>query len=254
VNVLARQPDRPTAAVLGARLPVPRLLREPLVIAVALLLYLAVRIVTEGSRAAAFRNARRIIDLEAVLGLRWEHGLQHVVLAHEWLLDVANWIYVWGHWPVLAASVLWLNRRRPAAYRVVRNALFVSGAIGLLVFAFFPVAPPRFVDAGLLDTVVRYSEGYKALQPPSLVNQFAAVPSFHFGWSLLVCGTLAANVRPLRARVLIAAMPVAMAFAVVATANHFVLDVAAGGLVSLTGLLVAARLPGLRPRPAPAHG
>src|SRR4051812_43743031 len=102
VNVLARQPDRTPAAVLGGRLVLPRFLREPFVIGTALLLYLAVRLVTEGSRAAAFQNARRIVDLETLLGIRWEHGFQQLVLAHEWLLDLANWIYVWGHWPVLA--------------------------------------------------------------------------------------------------------------------------------------------------------
>jgi len=219
-----------------------RLAGEPLLLAAALLLYLGVRLLSQGSRSEALRNARRVGELEETLELRVEHAVQGLVVPHDALVTLVNWIYVWGHWPVLAASALWLGRRRPAAYRLARNAVFVSGAIGLAVFALFPVAPPRFSDPELVDTVVRYTQGYKALQPPSLLNQFAAIPSFHFGWNLLVATILICQVRSLTARVLFAAMPLAMAFSVVATANHFLVDVLAGGAVSLLGLLVARGL------------
>ena len=114
--------------------------------------------------------------------------------------------------------------------------------IGVVIFALYPVAPPRLADIGLLDSVTRYSHAYRALQPRELTNIYAAFPSLHFGWDLLVGIALYryATWRVVRIAGLLA--PVAMALAVVATANHFVIDVAAGGAVALTGLLAARHL------------
>ena len=101
-------------------------------------------------------------------------------------LTAANWVYVWGHWPLDPSSALWLFHRRPAAYRELRLSFLLSGMIGVVVFALFPVAPPRLADIGLLDSVTRYSHAYRALQPRELTNIYAAFPSLHFGWDLLV--------------------------------------------------------------------
>ena len=104
------------------------------------------------------------------------------------------------------------------------------------------MAPPRLAELGYLDSVTRYSQAYRALQPRALTNIYAAFPSLHFGWDLLVGLALSrhASSRALRAAGALA--PAAMAFAVVMTANHFVIDVAAGGAVALAGMLVARRL------------
>ena len=217
----------------------PRGRRELLLVAAGFLAYFGVRAVTQGSHVEAVENARTLISLERALGIYWEPSIQAAVTGHQWLVTLMNWIYIWGHWPLIVAVAAWLYTRHPEAFRRTRTAFFVSGAIGLLFFVFFPAAPPRLSDADFMDTVARYSHAYRALQPPSLVNRYAAFPSLHFGWDLLIGLALVANARSLAARSLGVAMPVAMAIAVVVTANHWIIDVVAGAVVSLVGLAIA---------------
>lgn len=221
--------------------------RELLLMVAAWLVYFGVRAVSEGRASVARAHARELLRLEHRLGIAWERAVQQPVLDHHWLLVAANWVYVWGHWPVIAVSGLWLYRQRPAAYRELRTAFLVSGAIGIVVFAMFPVAPPRLAGVGLVDSVTRYSHAYRALQPRELTNIYAAFPSLHFGWDLLVGLALVRYGPAWIVRVVGALTPVAMALAVVATANHFVLDVVGGGAVAVTGLVIARWL--LRDRP-----
>jgi hypothetical protein len=152
-----------------------------------------------------------------------------------------NWIYIFGHWPVIAAALIWLFHTRRTDYLVLRNALFVSGAIGLVIFMRYPVAPPRLLGVGLEDTVTRFSTAYRTLQPPALINKYAAMPSLHVGWNLLVGISLVRASRRRVIRVLGVAGPILMATAVIATANHYVLDVIVGCLVALVGLAVSMR-------------
>ena len=154
-------------------------------------------------------------------------------------MTLANWVYIWGHWPLIAVSAAWLFLHRPEGYRLMRTAIFASGAIGMIIFLAYPVAPPRLTGIGLTDTVTSYSHAYRALQPPSLMDRYAALPSLHFGWDLLVGLTLARFHPRTAVRVIGALMPVAMAFAVVVTANHYVVDVVVGGVVAMAGLGIA---------------
>jgi hypothetical protein len=213
--------------------------REILVLISAWLVYFGIRAFSEGRAEVARAHARSVLHLEQTLGIAWEQTAQRPLNEHHWLLTVANWVYVWGHWPVIAASALWLFHRRPAAYRELRLAFLLSGAIGVVIFALYPVAPPRLAGFGLLDSVTRYSHAYRALQPRELTNIYAAFPSLHFGWNLLV-GIALFRCAPLRAvRIAAALAPAAMGLAVVATANHFVIDVPAGAFVAVSGLLAA---------------
>jgi membrane-associated phospholipid phosphatase len=132
-----------------------------------------------------------------------------------------------------------LYRSRRASYLLLRNAIFVSAAIGFVFFALLPVAPPRLLDAGLVDTVLERSQSYRALQPPAVTNQYAAFPSLHFGWNLVVGIVLLLTFTHIAIRVFAVLMPVGMALAVVASANHYVLDVLAGGVFVLVGLGLA---------------
>jgi hypothetical protein len=223
---------------------------EVALVAAAFLAYFGIRALTQGSHEAAEAHAADVMALEQRLGIDWEARAQSVVDAHRTLLDLANWVYIWGHWPVIAVTAVWLFHRRQAAYRRLRNAMFASGAIGMAIFATFPVAPPRLAGVGLVDTVTAYSHSYRALQPPALTNVYAATPSLHFGWDLLVGLTLAAEARHLAVRLLGVAMPVLMGLAVVVTANHYVVDVLAGGAVALTSLAAASVLDRRRRAPA----
>jgi hypothetical protein len=216
--------------------------REFLLVGLAAATYAGVRAITEGSVAAAVENGGAILELEQRLQLDVEHAVQAAVLPYAALVAVANWIYIFGHWPVIAGTAIVLYRSRREAYYLLRNAMFVSAAIGFLFFALLPVAPPRLLNAGLVDTVVERSTAYRGLQPPALTNQYAALPSLHFGWNLLVGIVLFGISSRLLVRLFALGMPTAMAFSVVATANHFVLDVVVGAVVVLVGLAVARRL------------
>lgn len=209
-----------------------------IVVAVSILAYFGVRGLTEGAAATGAGNARSVLRLESALGLDVERGLQSFVLDRAFLTDLANWVYIWAHWPVVVATLVWLARRHRDDYFELRNAMIISGAIGLVIFATFPVAPPRLWDSSYIDTVMIRSNSYRLLQPPALVNKYAAMPSLHFGWNLLVGLTWARRGRRRLTTLLAVLMSAAMAFAVVATANHWLLDALVGGLVALTGLLI----------------
>ncbi len=218
-------------------------------VAAAALLYFGVRDLTEGAQATAMAHARFLVDLERTLGIDWEQGLQSHVIEHSRLVTLANWIYMYGHWPVIIATLAWLFVRHPPDFYLMRNALFISGAIGLVIFVLYPVAPPRLGILEIVDTITQRSNSYRTLQPPGLVNRYAALPSLHFGWNMLV-GIMVWRVsRQPVLRALALLMVVAMGLAVVATANHYVIDVVAGAAVALVGLAGALLLPRVRRTP-----
>jgi len=211
-------------------------------ITIAALLYFGVRYVTTGSQNVAIANARRILDLEALLGIDVEQSIQAAVVSSRAIVTLSNWVYMWAHLHVIIFTFAWLYFRAPSDYARFRNALFVSGAVGLVVFALFPVAPPRLLHDGFVDTITEWSTSYRVLQPPSLVNEYAAVPSFHVGWNLLAAIFLARNLGRMRWRYIPYLSPFLMTLAVVFTANHYVLDAVAGALVATLGLWAGWRL------------
>ena len=235
VSRRARMMEARTITALGVA-------RELVLVGFAAAVYGGVRAVTEGSVAQAVANAEAVDRIERTLGIAWESAAQSLIIGSETLVTLANWVYIWGHWPVIIAAAVFLYTHRPTHYRVLRNAMIASGLIGFVFFYVVPTAPPRLAGLGLTDTVLEQSHSYRALQPPSLTNQYAAMPSLHFGWNLLVGIVLFTAFACLAVRVFAVAMPVAMGFAVVATANHFVLDVAAGMLVVALGLALALAL------------
>ncbi|MGH3083440.1 MAG: phosphatase PAP2 family protein, partial [Gaiellaceae bacterium] len=187
------------------------------------------------------------------LHIQWESGLQSQVLAHEWLARLADWVYIWGFWPVLAGAAFFLYARHRDEYVLLRNAIFISGLIGFVFFALLPVAPPRLVDPGVVDTIREHTTWYRTMQPIKLTNQYAAMPSLHVGWSVLVGIALARAIRHPAAYAFAVLMPTAMALAVVVTANHYVADVLVGGAVAGTALLIALRLRSLTVARRPAR-
>ncbi len=198
------------------------------VLAGALGLYLATRRVTMGSIEQAEQNAFDILAFEARFGLDFEAGAQALIIDNPVMVTLMNWVYVWGHWPVLGVTAVWLFLNRRETFARYRNALVLSGLMGLVVFALYPVAPPRLLDIGMVDTVHDLSSSYQILQPPSLVNQYAAMPSFHVGWNVLVAIAVYHASRNPELRFFAAAGPVLMIASVVLTANHYILDAVAG--------------------------
>jgi hypothetical protein len=218
------------------------LLREVALVLAGVLVYFGVRGWTHGIVDQATSNARLLLRLERSTGLYVEPWLQSPVRDSHIFTTVMNWVYIWGHWPVIVATLLWLVLRHPSGYRLTRNAMLISGAVGLVVFALFPVAPPRLADPGLIDTITAYSNSYRVLQPPGFVNQYAAMPSLHVGWDLLIGLAILAHARWLWLRVIGVLLPLLMSFAVLATANHYVVDVAAGVALVLVSRFAADRL------------
>jgi PAP2 superfamily protein len=212
--------------------------RELLVFAIGYLTYFGVRAVTEGRIDVALKNAGSLINAERYLGIAWEGAIQSLVIGSSLLQDVVNSVYIYGHWPVLVVAGVLLFRYRREEYYTLRDVCLITGLLGLVVFALFPVAPPRLTGLSVIDTINRGSPGYRQLLPPDLVNQYAAMPSFHAGWNLAVGIAVFRATTHWALRTFAVVMPIAMAFSVIATANHFVIDVVIGVLLVLGALAV----------------
>jgi hypothetical protein len=198
------------------------------IFAAGYLTYFGVRAATQGDTAQAVANAQAIIDLERNYGLAVEGRVQEAFLASPLLVDALNAVYMYGHWPVIIGGGVLLFRYSRDHYYRLRNAILLTGLIGLAIFALYPVAPPRLTDLPVVDTVTQEAEGYRQIIPPSLVNEYAAMPSFHVGWNVLLGIVVFAATRRWWLRAMAVAGPAAMAVAVIVSANHYVVDVVAG--------------------------
>jgi PAP2 superfamily len=214
-----------------------RFLFEVLLIFPAYFAYHLVRGAVNGRVDDAFSNAYELIQLEEGLGIAWEVSLQEAILGHQLLVDLFNAIYIYGHIPMIGALALWIFFFRREVFAKYRNAFLLSGAIGLIFFVTLPMAPPRLVpDAGVVDTVSLHSEAYRVLQPPAFVNQFAAMPSLHFGWNLILGVAVWETTRVWWARGIALVMPLAMLAGILFTGNHYVLDAAVGGVIAVSAI------------------
>ncbi len=215
--------------------------REGAIVLIGLLIYFGVRHLTEGEEAEAIAHGRALFDLEHSLGIAREGDVQSSLAGSLCAARLMNWMYIWWHWPVILVTAAWLLIWHRSTYYRYRNAILISGAIGLVVFATYPMAPPRLVpDIGLIDTVTMHSSSYRVFQPHAFTNQFAAMPSLHFGWNLLMGIALVTTARG-PVRTLGVLMPLGMLIAIIATANHFILDAVAGAALALLGLAIASR-------------
>lgn len=212
-------------------------MREVVLVGVAGLLYSLVRGLTDDRVDLAYANADRVMSLERDLGIFVESDLQGAIVGTPWAVDVANAIYI-AYWPMVIGVAVWLLFARRTMFALYRNALLISGLFGLAIFAVFPLAPPRFAG-GFVDTIAAESAGYRSFNASALVNEYAAMPSMHFGWVLLVgiaVSTLAAN-RAVRAAGVV--VPALMLWSIVVTGNHYLLDAVVGGAIVLAGLGLA---------------
>ncbi|HMO00727.1 MAG TPA: phosphatase PAP2 family protein [Miltoncostaeaceae bacterium] len=248
------------------RLPLPRRrpwLGEIMLFAAALLVYQGSRALVIGDPATAFRNARGVMGLEKAAGVFVEPSVQRALMDHEALVSLLNQFYMSAHWVVTPLFFVWLYRRRRHAYAYVRNAFLVGNAVALAVFMLFPVAPPRLAGAheGFVDTLHTVSGvDLHGGMLSGWFNPNAAVPSMHFGYAFLIGVVGVTLVRGPLARVALAAYPALVLLTIVGTANHYVLDAAAGGAVMLLGLAIAAAWPARAARarhrstsPSPRH-
>ena len=217
-------------------------LHEAVVVVAAFLVYFFIRGAVVDRAGEAMGRAFGLIKLERDLGIYWELEMQAWILDSKPAIKVVNWVYFWGHMPLAILAAVYLYIRHRATYFLVRNAFLASGAIGVMLYGAFPVAPPRLVPfAGFIDTMAAFNRvGYQAQEMQAFVNPYAAVPSLHFGWSMLLACVVAWVGRARVSLIAIGALwPVAMFFAVVMTGNHFILDAVAGAVVAFVGLGIA---------------
>lgn len=202
--------------------------RELLLVASLFLVYKFGRGISGNEDAKAFANAKEVLTLQQDLRLPDESVVQHWFMQSDALITAANKYYAFVHFPITVAFLLWLWIRHRDHYKWIRNLLVIMTGIALVIHILVPLAPPRmmpgFVDTGMQDGSSPYS-GVGA----KIANQYAAMPSLHFGWALVVAiGVMAVwcNRDPLRraGSRLIWFHPAITLLVVVVTANHYWLD------------------------------
>ena len=213
------------------------------------LLYEASRTIATGSVAAAFVHARDVVSVEQTFGFFNEISVQRFALAHPHVLDVANLTYFHAHFGVTTVFMFWLYLRRNDYYYFIRNIVFASMAIALAGYMLYPTAPPRMLtDLGFTDTLEKFASiNHDSGAVLSLSNPFAAVPSVHTCFSLIIglsCFFLV-KWRPLGIAWLF--YPALIIFSIVATGNHFWLDAILGACVAVIAFAIARAIEKVRP-------
>ena len=205
--------------------------------------YRQIRFLTRNDTDAAMDNARRVVDLEKQFHFFSERTVQDMVMHSHTLVAFLNRYYVTVHFPLTVAFLLWVFFRHHAAYARIRNTFVTVTVAALAIHVAFPLAPPRMLpDAGFVDTLQRFGPRiYSTDTSKSVANQFAAMPSLHFGWAFIVAGAYV-SIRRTRRSLWVMLHPAITLLAIVATANHYWLDAAvAGVLVVATVALLNVR-------------
>ncbi|WSC48709.1 phosphatase PAP2 family protein [Streptomyces sp. NBC_01762] len=204
----------------------PPLVRELLLVVGLFAIYKLGRQAASGHVEEAYRNAGHVWDFERAVHLPGEGVVQGALLHSETLVHLANTYYAIVHFPATLLFLAWLYWRRPMHYVWSRRILAVLTGAALALHLLFPLAPPRMLAAaGLVDTGQVYGPTVYGDTPAadSMANQFAAMPSLHFGWALMVAVGLIVATRS-RWRWLWLLHPLVTLLVIVGTANHYWLD------------------------------
>lgn len=228
-----------------ARAPRLRWWREAVYILAFYAIYTAVRN-TQGSaavsEATARDNAERVIDWERALGLFQEHRIQQWFLDDRWFIQFWNLFYGTAHFVVTATALVVMFRTMKGRYPLWRNTLACTTALALIGFATFPLMPPRLLGAyGFVDTLKDYGGlwSFDSGAMQKISNQYAAMPSLHFGWSSWSSLVLLPACRARWLRVLVVSYPFLTLFAITVTANHYWIDAVGGALALGVGYVLA---------------
>src|SRR5580700_11211890 len=226
-------------------------LRQVSLFGAAYLAYRLVRGLVEGDANAAFAHARDLISLERTLHVFVEPSIQAWASGSHFVMVLTSWTYVNAQTTVTVAALVYLYLRHNRNFYFVRNMFMIAMGIALVGYIVFPTAPPRFLpEWGFVDSVSDFTGMHVETAhggggtASALTNLYAAVPSMHVAFALLVGWPLARLVRWRALRVLWLLYPLLMAFVIIATANHFVIDALLGAVtaaVSAYGALWLAR-------------
>jgi hypothetical protein len=216
------------------------LLREFVLLAFMLWLYKYVRFLAKHETADAFQNADRVLHLERLIGLDFEAPLQQLLLPYRGVIAAFNRYYVTVHFLGTVAFLVWAFVRSFSDYRKIRSVLVAVTLGALTIHVLFPLAPPRMMP-GFVDTMVLYGPNpYNSQAVQSFANQFAAMPSLHVGWALIVAYGVVV-ISKSRFRWAIIAHPILTVLAVTVTANHYWLDGAVAAVLVVWAVFAIAR-------------
>jgi membrane-associated phospholipid phosphatase len=216
-------------------------LRQLVLFAGAYYLYRIVRGAVDGRASDAYAHARDIMSIERGLNAFIEPSVQAWASGKAWIIDSASWMYVNSHFTVTLTSLVFIYLFRNSSFYFIRNMFCVSMAIALVGYVVFPTAPPRFFpEWGFQDSVSQFT----GLAPDNgsvsaLFNPFAAVPSMHVCFALMLGLSLMRLVESRLLKVLWATYPLVVTFVVIATGNHWWLDAVLGGLTAAVSAVAA---------------
>lgn len=206
-------------------------------------LYQVARGAADRDVAAAFDNGLKVIDAERRMGALWELSLQGALGSSHVLIELTSWTYWLSQFAVLGLALLFVYLRRNEHFLRFRDTVLVANVIGLVGYVLLPTAPPRmFPDVGFVDTLARFSSiNHSSAAVEFASNPYAAMPSLHAADALIVGLVLASVCKSRVAKVLWLLWPAWVWFSVMATGNHFWLDIAAGVAVAGVAALVVTR-------------
>jgi membrane-associated phospholipid phosphatase len=221
-------------------------LRQVLLFAAAYVLYQVVRgLVDGGSGYKPFGDATHIIDLERTLHIFIEPSIQAWASSVHWVMDFADWTYLNAHYFVTIGALIFIYLRRNDSFYFVRNMFMIAMAIALVGYALYPTAPPRLMpEWGFTDSISQFLGTPHVEDGPekAFLNFYAAVPSMHVCFAVMIGAPMSRLVKHWAARVAWCLYPVLITFVVVATGNHYFTDVFLGALTAGASALLAKQL------------
>lgn len=202
--------------------------------------YMAVRHIADRNPAKAMVNGFRVIGFEQRLTHHlFEQTAQRIADSSAWLLTAAAWTYWNSEFTVIGLTLLWVYLRRNESFTRFRNTILIANVIGLIGYVAVPTAPPWMFPSFGFVAGVNHSHGLLG----ALANPYAAMPSLHAADALVVAVCLFGASRRWWSKALWVFWPVWVWFCVLATANHFWLDVVAGIAVAIVSLVIVSRVP-----------
>jgi membrane-associated phospholipid phosphatase len=230
-------------AAIGSRLPQGwgDLGRQIGLLLVVDLAYETVRGLADGQRSVAFAHGQQVIDVERATHTFFEPGLQSFFVQWSWLVDFANQVYMNSQFAVVLGFFFWLYFFRNEAFYFVRNMFIVSMGLALVGYTLYPAAPPRlFPEHGFVDTINDFSNvNHDSAFVKLFINPYAAVPSMHCAFALMVGLSAAKLSRHWYTRALWVLWPALVVWVVIVTGNHYWLDAALGAAVAALSALTA---------------
>ena len=223
-----------------------------MVVGIALVVVLVVPLVapTGGVPAGALGNAKLLVEIERSLGLFFEYAIQSVALDFDPVVIAANWWYGVMHFAVTAVAFVWLFRRHRADYPRWRNTFAISSVLTLAMQALWAATPPRLLEGAdatptFIDTLSTFSSPWAFSSTGGVANQYAAMPSMHIVWAVIVACVVIPRARHGWSKVAAAVYPVVTVLAIMITGNHYIVDAIGAVAVVAVGYWLARALPGV---------